>query len=142
MCSDMNEAVSNEIVSVLKETRPLKARDIRRAKWAAIIAKCKKETKELGITIPKWCEDNGISEKSYWYYHRIISSELIIKAMNEGIITDEDLQTADFIEINQDFTNNRNKENVTLIIGNTRIVIDELVSDSFLIRLLKAASHV
>ena len=62
--------------------------------------------------------------------------------MNEGIITDEDLQTADFIEINQDFTNNRNKENVTLIIGNTRIVIDELVSDSFLIRLLKAASHV
>ena len=33
----MNEAVSNEIVSVLKETRPLKARDIRRAKWASII---------------------------------------------------------------------------------------------------------
>ena len=88
------------------------------------------------------CEDNGISEKSCWYYHRIISSELIIKEMNEGIITDEDLKTADFIEINQDFTNNRNKENVTLIIGNTRIVIDELVSDSFLIRLLKAASHV
>ena len=138
----MNEAVSNEIVSVLKETRPLKARDIRRAKWAAIIAKCKKETKELGITIPKWCEDNGISEKSYWYYHRIISSELIIKAMNEGVISEQDLVTADFIEINQDFTNNRNKENVTLIIGNTRIVIDELVSDSFLIRLLKAASHV
>ena len=138
----MNEAVSNEIVSVLKETRPLKARDIRRAKWAAIIAKCKKETKELGITIPKWCEDNGISEKSYWYYHRIISSELIVKAMNEGVISEQDLVTADFIEINQDFTNNRNKENVTLIIGNTRIVIDELVSDSFLIRLLKAASHV
>lgn len=75
----MNEAVSNEIVSVLKETRPLKARDIRRAKWASIIAKCKKETKELCITIPKWCEDNGISEKSYWYYHRIISSEAIVK---------------------------------------------------------------
>ena len=125
----MNEAVSNEIVSVLKETRPLKARDIRRAKWASIIAKCKKETKEPVITIHKWCEDNGISEKSCWYYHRIISSELIIKAMNEGIITDEDLKTADFIEINQDFTNNRNKENVTLIIGNTRIVIDELIFD-------------
>ena len=62
--------------------------------------------------------------------------------MNEGVISEQDLVTADFIEINQDFTNNRNKENVTLIIGNTRIVIDELVSDSFLIRLLKAASHV
>ena len=62
--------------------------------------------------------------------------------MNEGIITDEDLKTADFIEINQDLTNVRNKENVTLIIGNTRIVIDELISDSFLIRILKAAAHV
>ena len=125
----MNEAVSNEIVSVLKETRPLKARDIRRAKWASIIAKCKKETKELGITIPKWCEDNGISEKSCWYYHRIISSEPIIKEMNEGIITDEDLQTADFIEINSDLMSNRKSDNVTLIIGNTRIVIDELTFD-------------
>ena len=125
----MNEAVSNEIVSVLKETRPLKARDIRRAKWAAIIAKCKKETKELGITIPKWCEDNGISEKSYWYYHRIISSELIIKAMNEGIITDGDLKTADFIEIDSDLMSNRKSDNVTFIIGNTRIVIDELIFD-------------
>ncbi|MBR0420365.1 MAG: hypothetical protein IJI66_14480 [Erysipelotrichaceae bacterium] len=139
---DMADTVNSEVISVSTENKPIKARDIRRAKWASIIAKCKKETKELGITIPKWCEDNGISEKSYWYYHRIISSELIIKAMNEGIITDEDLQTADFLEVDQDFTNNRNKENVTLIIGNTRIVIDELVSDSFLIRLLKAASHV
>ena len=139
---DMDDTVNSEVISVSTENKPIKARDIRRAKWAAIIAKCKKETKELGITIPKWCEDNGISEKSYWYYHRIISSELIVKAMNEGVISEQDLVTADFIEINQDFTNNRNKENVTLIIGNTRIVIDELVSDSFLIRLLKAASHV
>ena len=84
--------------------------------------------------------DNTLTIAIIW--DRIISSELIIKAMNEGIITDEDLKTSDFIEIDHDLTNNRNKENVTLIIGNTRIVIDELISDSFLIRIIKAAAHV
>ena len=62
--------------------------------------------------------------------------------MNEGMISEQDLVTADFLEVDHDFMINRNKENVTLIIGNTRIAIDELISDSFLIRLLKAASHV
>ena len=62
--------------------------------------------------------------------------------MNEGVISEQDLVTADFLEVDHDFMINRNKENVTLIIVNTRIVIDELISDSFLIRLLKAASHV
>ena len=84
--------------------------------------------------------DNTLTIAIIW--DRIISSELIIKVMNEGIITDEDLKTSDFIEIDHDLTNNRNKENVTLIIGNTRIVIDELISDSFLIRIIKAAAHV
>jgi len=138
----MDDTVNSEVISVSTENKPIKARDIRRVKWAAIIAKCKKETKLLGITIPKWCENNGISEKSCWYCHKIISSELIVKAMNEGVISEQDLVTADFLEVDHYFMINRNKENVTLIIGNTRIVIDELISDSFLTRLLKAASHV
>ena len=138
----MDDTANSEVISVSTENKPIKARDIRRSKWTAIIAKCKKETKKLGITIPKWCENNGISEKSCWYCHKIISSELIVRAMNEGVISEQDLVTADFIEINSDLMSNRKSDNVTLIIGNTRIVIDELISDSFLIRLLKAASHV
>ena len=129
-------------IAVSEEIKPVKAKDLRRARWAEIISRCKKETKQLGITIPEWCKINGVSEKSYWYYHRIISSELIANAMNKGMICDADLKTADFIEIHPKLNGSSKESFVRLVIGNSTIEINEDISDTFLLRILKAVSHV
>ena len=42
--------------------------DIRRANWENIIRQCQQRT--TNTTIKQWCLDNGINEKSYYYWLR------------------------------------------------------------------------
>ena len=72
----MDDTVNSEVISVSTENKPIKARDISRAKWATIIAKCKKETKELGIPYPSGVKTTvsakraaGITIRSYHPNH-------------------------------------------------------------------------
>ena len=36
--------------------------------WSNRIAACKTS----GLTVKQWCTQNGIHEKSYWYWHKIV----------------------------------------------------------------------
>lgn len=48
--------------------------DVRRATWHNIIKQCQKRSKHT--TIKQWCLDNGISEKSYYYWLRKFRKEV------------------------------------------------------------------
>ena len=62
--------------------------------------------------------------------------------MNKGMICDADLKAADFIEIHPELNDSSKESFVRLAIGNAKIEINEDISDNFLLRILKAVSHV
>ena len=49
--------------------------DIRRANWEDIIRQC--QQRPANITIKQWCLDNGINEKSYYYWLRKFRREAV-----------------------------------------------------------------
>lgn len=106
------------------------------------IAQCKKDCKERGITIGQWCEENHLSEKSYWYYHKKLGDRLCEAVLlSENAITVPEQKT-EFAEIVPNAAAADNRTIATLIIKDMRIELDESISDSFLQRILKAGSNV
>ncbi|MBR2256166.1 MAG: hypothetical protein IJ899_02285 [Blautia sp.] len=53
-------------------------------KWVRLIA----EAESCGMTIRKWCKENGISKGSYYYWHKILRTEGLLPCQ-AGKITDE-----------------------------------------------------
>lgn len=47
--------------------------DIRRQNWLSIITEC--QSRPEGMTVRQWLADNGISEKSYYYWIRKFRKE-------------------------------------------------------------------
>lgn len=48
------------------------------------ILQCKKDCSEQGISVTQWCREHGLSEKSYWYYHKKLGDALYDVALYEG----------------------------------------------------------
>ena len=47
---------------------------VRRSNWINIIQQC--QDRPAGTTAKQWLAENGISEKSYYYWHRKIRREV------------------------------------------------------------------
>lgn len=47
--------------------------NIRRSKWLEILKQC--QQRPVHTTVKQWCLDNGISEKSYYYWQRKFRQE-------------------------------------------------------------------
>lgn len=50
--------------------------EIIKEKWIKLI----KSYNESGLSIRKWCEENGVSPTQYYYWLRVIREETLIKA--------------------------------------------------------------
>lgn len=50
------------------DTRKIAA-ELRLGHWAGIM----RERKESGLSIRRWCRENGISEKTYYYYYNKVA---------------------------------------------------------------------
>ena len=59
----------------------------KRAIRATQILQCKKECADRGITVNQWCQEHGLSEKSYWYYHKKLGDALYEVARPEGMVS-------------------------------------------------------
>jgi hypothetical protein len=62
-------------------------RDVKQVYWARVIAQCKRDKIEKGVTVSQWCVDHGIREKSYWYYHKKLGNQLAEELLNRNIWT-------------------------------------------------------
>lgn len=111
------------------------------------IIQCKKECAERKITVKQWCEEHGLKEKSYWYYHKKLSDALVDIAQYEGTINQavpvSGITDVQFMELPIEHTDNHGGKNTaTMTIGRMTVTIDESISDSFLQRIMKAGANV
>ena len=111
------------------------------------IIQCKKECAEWKITVKQWCEEHGLKEKSYWYYHKKLSDALVDIAQYEGTINQavpvSGITDVQFMELPIERADNHGGKNTaTMTIGRMTVTIDESISDSFLQRIMKAGANV
>ena len=48
------------------------AAELKAQRWVSIIMECKTS----GLSVSQWCNEHGINEKQYWYYHRKLRNYL------------------------------------------------------------------
>ena len=111
------------------------------------IIQCKKECAERKITVKQWCEEHGLKEKSYWYYHKKLSDALVDIAQYEETINQavpvSGITDVQFMELPIERADNHGGKNTaTMTIGRMTVTIDESISDSFLQRIMKAGANV
>ena len=72
------------------------ATELKRRKWVELIMECNEVRKTRDISVTEFCAEKGVSEKSYWYYHKKIGDQLattISKNMAFGVDSqDEEMQ--------------------------------------------------
>lgn len=67
---------------------------VRRSNWINIIQQC--QARPAGTTAKQWLAENGISEKSYYYWLRKIRREV---CEQEGLLEATDPSEVSFVEI-------------------------------------------
>ena len=118
------------------------AAELRMQMWTARIQECKNS----GKTIREWCKENGIAEKTYYYWHKKVSDRICTAVVREKDnyfptnLMGNNVENHRFIEVKP--IKYEHGSPVTMYIGETRITVDSDISDEFLMRLMKAVSHV
>ena len=111
----------------------------------------KKERSETGMTVADWCARYNVSEKSYWYYHKLLGDDLALSFSDEISETLVPMPTREAPAAVSEFSllekpavtgSAEVSSSIRLQAGNISIEIPEDISDDFLIRIMKAVSHV
>lgn len=118
--------------------------EIRRANWLNIINQCK--NRPANMTAKQWLADNGISDKSYYYWLRKIRLEAY-EQLNVSTVTQS--TEVSFAEIpipsNEESSsswNGSDSKPVAIIkCGNLSIGLSNDISENLLHILLKEVSH-
>ena len=117
------------------------ATELKRRKWVELIMECNEVKKTRDISVTEFCAEKGVSEKSYWYYHKKIGDQLATTiSQNMEPVHPNDISFAPLT---------RPEDNVCLPSGQAviekngvRIIVDDTISDELLMRLMKAMSNV
>ena len=110
-------------------------REYRANQWAEIVKTCRNS----GQTIRDWCEDNEISEKSFYYWQRKFREQIC-----QVIIPNAPAPLIPFAEINIAQTSQPEAIAVTIRIGDTTADIHKGADPEtveFVIRTLKSLPH-
>lgn len=117
---------------------------VRLANWKKIIEKC--NNRPQGTTVKQWLMDNGISEKSYYYWLRRVRQE-VYSQMNSGlpaVSSSQEQPAVAFAEIpipDQPHGSDSFKADAMICTDSMMIGIANSISDNLLAKLLEAASH-
>ena len=127
------------------------SRDVKRAWWAKALIRSKQERFQNGMTVAEWCKQYKVSEKSYWYYHKLLGDELVRLAneQEEPLVPVAAQNTCDnmpvFTELTipkEDGADKSGSVPAVICKGDLRIEISDLITDELLIRIMEALSHV
>ena len=66
---------------------------VRKAKWLSVIEQCQK--RPIDMTVRQWLADNGISEKSYYYWLRKFCKEVFEKAQLPSVRQSSEISFAE-----------------------------------------------
>ena len=119
---------------------------VRLANWTKIIEQC--SNRPAGTTAKQWLRDNGISDKSYYYWLRKIRQEAYASKETEFPAINslqEQQQAVTFAEIplpeRQTSITDTFKADAVIHTGTMVIGISNTISDTLLSRLLEVAHH-
>ena len=105
--------------------------DVRSSQWLEIITQC--QNRPEGTTAKQWMADNGISEKSYYYWLRKVKEELIQQSQSK------------FAEVNATFPNTppdvSHDSAISICIGDATIHVNESSSGDLLRMVIEAVRH-
>ncbi len=111
-------------------------RDVRLAQWAKLIQQCN----ESGLSKKAWCEQNQISEKSFYYWQRCVRKTLYDQ---QASLTTTEIMT-NFVEVPAIREANTKTESVAAVIrmNGCQIELSNSASREFLNQLLGALVYV
>lgn len=119
---------------------------VRLANWTKIIEQC--NNRPTGMSAKQWLRDNGISDKSYYYWLRKIRQEVYASKENELPVIhsiQEQQPTVTFAEIplpeQQISITDTFKADAVIHTGTMVIGISNTISDTLLSHLLEVAHH-
>lgn len=118
--------------------------EVRLEQWKHIVEECNK--RPSGMPAYKWLADNGIKEKTYYYWLRQIRREVYeqMKSDNPGALTLPSNNSISYAEItitNSVPVNSAHITAATITTGSLNIDITEQASEEFLVRLMRAMKH-
>jgi putative transposase len=121
---------------------------VRRSNWLGIIKQCQERPE--GITVRQWLSDNGIKEKSYYYWLRKFRKEAYEKM--QAVPSETRLTEIEFIELpipakslrgngSSDEAHGSDKPVAVIRTGGLAIELSNDISEVLLTRILKEVSH-
>ena len=119
--------------------------DVRRKNWLTVVAQCQKRPE--GVSAKQWLLDNGVNEKSYYYWLRKFRKESYEKMQPISVKeqTGTDITFAEMIIPDKNVSSciTSQDENPVAVIryNGLTIGISNGISDSLLSRILKEVSH-
>ena len=119
------------------------ARSMKRRFWMSLF---EEKISMPDMTVKDFCKMKNVTEKSYWYFHKVLSDEIEGKLYS---VSDNSDRLPVFLEVNSNDlidqeikTDSLNSSAVVHLDDRISISVSEDISDAFLLRLLKAVSHV
>ena len=112
------------------------AAELKAQLWVSIIMECKIS----GQSVPQWCNEYGINEKQYWYYHRKLHNHLAQEVGNHMDVLPVTLPPSSDVTF-QELKKPIRHGSAHIQLGNHQIEIDEDISDELLLKIIQAVSH-
>lgn len=105
------------------------------SRWIQEVQSCCNRPAEM--TVQDWCDEHGIKSSTY-YQHYLKVKDLCVEQMKTQLTVVEPQST--FVELKEPVSTPNNT--ISISCGNVRIELKEDVSESFLIKVFGALSHV
>lgn len=116
-------------------------REIREDQWAHLILTCN----QSGLSKRAFCQENGISEKTFYYRQRMIRLKLATERMEQKAtlaLPAEVGRQPQFAELSPSVSTECQRDlSVCIRVNEIEVALSEGVSEAFLAKLLRAASH-
>ena len=115
--------------------------EVRMANWLTIAKQC--QNRPNGQSARQWLAENGVPEKQYYYWLRKIRSQSYQELKNQlPAVASDQLPENRFAEIpDPDIPSEGSSPAVVIKTSQAQIEIASSVSDSLMLRLVKAAIH-
>jgi putative transposase len=117
------------------------AREIREDQWAQLILTCN----QSGLTKRAFCQQHGISEKTFYYRQRMIRLKLATERTEQKAILALPAEVGKqprFAELSPSVPAECERDfSVCIRVSGIEVALSESVSEAFLTKLLRAASH-
>ena len=115
----------------------IKTTEIRYQQWTEII----RAWSSSGITKRAYCQANGISEKQFYYYQHRIRSILADQVENHLLPISDKAEAPQIVRLSLPGAASAQSAMISFSINGKCLSVPENISEAFLSKLLKAASH-